>query len=79
MRLLALQDRVLLFLIPEPVSGVWGITGGPYGHFMIDGDEVRSATLEEMFDGEPHPLVVAVRDRTLEDVVREVESLEAAQ
>lgn len=78
-QLLAIEDRVLLFLIPEPVSGYWAITGGPYGHFMIDNGEVRSATLNEMFDVESHPLVIAVQDRTLEEVSGEIEALEAAQ
>lgn len=79
-RLLRPGDQVLLFLIPDPISGDWAITGGPFGHFTVDGDEVRSATLEEFASAPPeeHPLVAAVRGRTLADVSAEIEALGAA-
>ncbi|MDA0270915.1 MAG: hypothetical protein O2798_09430 [Chloroflexi bacterium] len=81
LRLLRPGDHVLLFLIPEPVSGDWAITGGPFGHFMIDGDEVRSATLEDFgyIPPEEHPLVTVIRGKTLAEISAEVESLWAAQ
>jgi hypothetical protein len=80
-RLLRPGDHALLFLVPDPVSGDWAITGGPFGHFMIDGDEVRSATLEEFayVPPEEHPLVAAVRGRTLAEISAEIEALGAAQ
>lgn len=81
LRLLRPGDQVLLFLIPDPISDDWAITGGPFGHFMIDGDDVRSATLEEFAYVPPaeHPLVAAVRGKTLAEISAEIEALGAAQ
>ena len=44
-RLLKLNERVLLFLMYDPVPRSYVIIGGPHGHYSIEGTRIEHANL----------------------------------
>lgn len=85
LRLFEVNEQVLLFLTFEDLFGLWAPTGGPHGHFTIEGDTVTHANftdpdvgLSARHPGE-HPLAALVSGRTASDVFQNIRAVAAAR
>ena len=73
-RLLQPEERVLLFLMYDPVPGSYVIIGGPHGHYSIKSSRIGQANLTgadgmAARHGGKHPLAALTENRTTDEVI----------